>query len=293
MRALARLFVGFVLCIPAYVACGSKGSPTFNPNGNGSSSGGSSDDSGGSSSGFVGDDSSFPPLNLNDANMVGGGNSSLCKGGLYQGTFAGSYSSSLTLVGLPLTVTGNVQLQLHQEGSGTQMCTLAGESLKCSDVFSLQDGTITGVANGDDAGGGYPYYCVMTGTLNCAKGVLVGGWIDCTYCLGPLNDGGMSCASGGTGGGKGGGMSTGVGGQFGGPLTANYDTSTTSFVNGSWNGSEALVGMGIWYGPDGGPDGAPVGNFLSDSGYGLGMCMLANCGTTLYGGSGTWGAKYK
>ena len=256
MRTLGRLVVGLVLSAPAFFACGSKGSPTFT-GGGGSSSGGSSDDSGGSSSGFVGDDSGFPVLTL-DADMQAGSGSSKCKGGLYQGTFAGSYSSSLTLVGLPLTVTGNVQLQLHQEGSGTQMCMLAGEALKCSDVFALQDGTITGVANGDDAGGGYPYYCVMTGTLNCAKGVLVGGWIDCTYCLGPLNDGGMSCATGGTGGGKGGGMLTGTGGQFGGPLTASYDTNTTSFVNGSWNGSEALVGMGVWYGPDGGPDGAPV-----------------------------------
>lgn len=291
MRALGRLVIGFALCAPAFVACGSKGGPTFN--GPGSSSGGGSDDGGGggSSGGYVGDDGG-PVFNLGDADMQGGASSSKCKGGLYQGTFAGSYSSSLTLVGLPLTVTGNVELQLHQEGSSTQTCTLAGESLKCSDVFTLQDGTITGVANGDDAGGGYPYYCVMTGTLNCEKGVLVNGWIDCTYCVGPLNDGGMSC-TGGSGGGKGGGMQTGAGGQFGGPLTANYNTNTLSFVNGTWNGSEALVGQGIWYGPDGGPDGAPVQDFLSDSGYGLGMCMLANCGTTLYGGSGTWGATYK
>jgi hypothetical protein len=291
MRALARLVIGSALFAPAFAACGSKGPATFN--GPGGSSSGGGDDGGGSSSGSVVDDGGFPFLNLSDANMQAGSGSSKCKGGLYQGTFAGSYSSSLTLVGLPLTVTGNVQLQLHQEGSGTSTCMLAGESLKCSDVFALQDGTITGVANGDDAGGGYPYFCVMTGTLNCAKGVLVGGWIECTYCLGPLNDGGMSCSTGGTGGGKGGGMLTGTGGQFGGPLTANYNTNTLSFVNGTWNGSEALVGMGVWYGPDGGPDGAPVSSFLSDSGYGLGMCMLANCGQTLYGGSGTWGATHK
>jgi hypothetical protein len=292
MRALGRLVIGFALCVPAFFACGSKGTGTFNGPGSSSSSGGG-DDGGGSISGSVGDDGSSPALNLGDADMQSGANSSKCKGGLYQGSFAGSYSSSLTLVGLPLTVTGNVELQLHQEGSSSQTCALAGEALKCSDVFSLQDGTITGVANGDDAGGGYPYYCVMTGTLNCQKGVLVGGWIDCTYCISALNDGGMSCTGGGTGGGKGGGTMTGPGGQFGGPLTANYDTNTLSFVNGMWNGSEALVGMGVWYGPDGGPNGAPVGNFLSDSGYGLGMCMLANCGQTLYGGSGTWGATYK
>ncbi|MGO9833063.1 MAG: hypothetical protein ACLP1X_02475 [Polyangiaceae bacterium] len=51
--------------------------------------------------------------------------------------------------------------------------------------------------------------------------------------------------------------------------------------------------MGVWYGLDGGPDGAPTADFLSDSGYGLGMCMLASCGQTLYGGSGMWGATYK
>jgi hypothetical protein len=286
--------VGFSLCAPAFVACGSKGTTGFPGVGSSSSSGGGDDGGGsGSSSGYPVDDGSSPILALGDADMQGGSGSSKCKGGLYQGTFAGSYSSSLTLVGLPLTVTGNVELQLHQEGSSTQNCMLAGETVKCSDVFTLQDGTITGVANGNDAGGGYPYFCVMTGTLNCEKGVLVGGWIDCTYCLGALNDGGMSCMAGGTGGGKGGGMATGAGGQFGGPLTASYDTNTLAFVNGTWNGSEALVGMGVWYGPDGGPDGAPVENFLSDSGYGLGMCMLSNCGQTLYGGSGTWGATYR
>jgi hypothetical protein len=293
MRSLGKLVVGLSVCVPVFLACGSKSGGTFDgpPN---SSSGGGADDGGGSSSGgFNIGDGSFPSLTLSDADMQGGNASSKCKGGLYQGTFAGSYSSSLTLVGLPLSVTGNVQLQLHQEGSGMQTCMLAGESLSCSDVFSLQDGTITGVANGNDSGGGFPYYCVMTGTLNCAKGVLVGGWIECTYCLGSLNDGGMSCSTGGTGGGKGGGMQTGTGGQFGGPLTASYDTNSLSFVNGTWNGSEALVGQGIWYGADGGPDGSPVGDFLSDSGYGLGMCMLANCGQTLYGGSGTWGATYK
>jgi hypothetical protein len=272
-------------------ACGSSstGFGPGGPGGGGDGGGGGSDDTGVIFNPPA-DDASFA---FGDADMQGGASSSLCKGGLYQGTFAGNYSSSLTLVGLSLMVTGNVELTLHQEGSGQQTCMLQGETTKCSDLFALQDGTISGVANGDDAGGGFPYFCTMTGTLNCAKGVLVGGWIDCTYCLGSLNDGGMSCSTGGTGGGKGGGMQTGTGGQFGGPLTANYNTSTLSFVNGTWNGSEALVGMGVWYGPDGGPDGAPVADFLSDSGYGLGMCMLANCGQTLYGGDGTWGATSK
>jgi hypothetical protein len=284
---------GFLVPAAWAAACGSS-TTGFGPGGpGGGDDGGGGSDGGGSGIVFPGDDGSVVQLNLSDADMQGGDSSSLCKGGLYQGAFTGNYSSSLTLVGISLMVTGNVELTLHQEGSGQQTCTLQGEATKCSDLFALQDGTISGVANGNDSGGGFPYFCTMTGTLNCAKGVLVGGWIDCTYCLGPLNDGGMSCSTGGTGGGKGGGMQTGTGGQFGGPLTANYNTNTLSFVNGTWSGSEALVGMGVWYGPDGGPDGAPVADFLSDSGYGLGMSMLANLGQTLYGGSGTWGATYK
>ena len=115
------------------------------------------------------------------------------------------------------------------------MCTFEGESLKCSDVFSLKNGIITGIADavqtGDASVGGFPYYCTMTGTLGCMQKKLVDGWIQCTYCIGPLADGGLSCAllDGVAG-------TTGVGGHFAGPLTADY------FYDGDGGGAPPAFG---------------------------------------------------
>jgi hypothetical protein len=240
------------------------------------------DDSDGGSDGAVFFSPTFDDasLSLGDS-TVAAGNSGPCQGGKYKGTFAGLYTSHLTGVGIPIPVTGNVDMTLDQEGSAQTMCMLVGEATKCSDLFSLQDGTITGVADqgmlGDAGVGGFPYFCTMSGTLDCPGKKLVDGWIQCTYCVGPLADGGMACSllDGVAG-------TTGVGGHFAGPLTANYDYSTLSFVMGTWNGAEALAGN------DGGsptPDGGPVSKYLSDSGLYLGPGD--------FGGSGTWNATYR
>src|SRR5580658_6351288 len=63
-----------------------------------------------------------------------------CKPGVYQGSFTGSYSSHLVL-GMPLAVSGNVDLTLDQEGTANQMCTIMvqGEGViteHCNDVFT-------------------------------------------------------------------------------------------------------------------------------------------------------------
>jgi hypothetical protein len=283
LSALGKWVIGVSLWVPVFVACGSKGGP-FPASGDDGGQPGGGDD--GSSSGSVdlGDGSSVH-LSLQDSGGVTGTNSN-CKGGHYDGTFDGTYSSHLTLVGLAIPVTGNVSLNLDQEGSAGMTCTLNGESEDCSNVFELKDGTISGVANGNDAGGGFPYFCTMTGTLDCAKKELVNGWIECTYCVGPLNDGGMSCAFGGAGGGAADGGLTGLGGQFAGILTADYDYGTFSFVNGGWNGAEALAGNnGMMPGPDGGSPESYL--TLTDGGYGL-MNGIGN-----FGGSGTWNAKFQ
>jgi hypothetical protein len=197
-----------------------------------------------------------------------------CVGGHYAGNFAGSYSSNL-IVGVPLAVTGNVDMTLNQAGSNETTCTFAGETQSCANFYKVEGGTVTGVANSnmlaDASFGGYPYFCGLTGTLDCAMKKLVGGWIQCTYCVGQLADGGMMCAPliAGLGGG--------IGGRFAGPVTANYDTNTHSFVDGTWNGAEALAGND---GGSPGPDGGSVDGYLAlDGGYGIGN----------YGGSGTWG----
>jgi hypothetical protein len=276
MRASWRWVVGLSLWVPPFIACGSKSSGFADPVNEGSATSGNDGGDGSaavvvSSSGGGGQGLFQVPDALPPATMVA---DSACKAGFYQGGFTGNYASSL-LLGIPLTVTGNVELTLNQEGSSTQTCKVTenGEFAmeSCNNVFTLSGGTITGVANeaamiGDAAIGGYPYFCTMTGTLDCVKKKLVNGWIQCTYCVGPLADGGSSCALGG-------------GGHFAGPVTANYDTGTLAFTDGTWNGAEALAGND---GGSPGPDGGPISDYLAlDGGY----SFLGK-----YGGSGDWNA---
>lgn len=260
--------------LSAFVACGNKSSSGLA--GDDSEGSGSSDDASGSSSGtggssgtLTGSGSGGLMFQSGEAGVMVA--ASACKAGRYEGMFTGSYSSSLIL-GIPLTVTGNVDLTLNQEGGDMQMCMVHGEFETCANVFTLSNGTITGVANqghiGEAGVGGYPYFCTMTGTLDCAKMVLVDGWIQCTYCaFDQLIDGGSECDG------------ANVGGHFAGPLIANYDTTSHSFTDGTWNGAEALAGND---GGSPGPDGGTIDDYLAlDGGYGfLGK----------FGGSGMWSA---
>jgi hypothetical protein len=275
-----RAYRWTILCglgVVAFVACGTK-KDNLEIGGDDAATG-TGDDSGvsgssGSSSGPPG--MTFTGTDAGSGIMVA---PSDCKAGRYTGTFTGSYSSNL-IFGIPLTVTGDVNLTLDQEGDAGTQCMIEGEGFEsCSNVFTLSGGTITGVADraatvADAAVGGFPYYCGLTGTLDCAKRTLVNGWIQCTYCLFPLTDGGTVCSS--------------VGGKFAGPLTADYELSdaggppsfgTLASDPGVWNGAEALAGNnGMMPGPDGGP----ISDYLAlDGGYGfLGK----------FGGSGNWNA---
>jgi hypothetical protein len=164
-----------------------------------------------------------------------------CKAGHYTGTFAGTYSSFLTFVGVPIPVVGNVDLTLQQS------VTSDGEF----PMYTISNGTVSGTADGIVA----QYQCDIVGTLDCrAKKLVNGGLRNCVYCVGTFFDDAGSCL--------------GVAGSFEGPLAADYDTSTFSFVNGTWNGSEEIA------------DGSAM---VSDSGY---------LGPGNYGGNGTWSAQY-
>jgi hypothetical protein len=191
-----------------------------------------------------------------------------CSAGQYAGTLAGTYTSSLT-IGIPLPVASNVGFTLQPAGSSGASCKFDGMTEDCGNVFTVHGGAVTGAADevkGDATIGGFPFFCTMTGALDCSATTFV-GWIECQYCVGPLADGGAACA-------------TSVGGHFAGPETARYDVATHAFVMGTWNASEALAGND---GTMPGPDGAPISDFLSDSGTYLGIGQ--------YGGSGTWTAR--
>jgi hypothetical protein len=200
-----------------------------------------------------------------------------CSTGQYEGMLTGLYTSRLTGVGIPIPIEGNVAFALAPAGNAGMTCTFNGVSEDCGNVFALQHGGVTGTANalqvGDATTGGFPFFCSMTGALDCAATKFV-GWIECKYCIGPLADGGGACALlSGVGG------TTGVGGNFAGPLTADYDAAAHAFVMGTWNASEALAGND---GTMPGPDGAPISDFLSDSGQYF--------GPNDFGGSGPWTA---
>jgi hypothetical protein len=185
--------------------------------------------------------------------------------GAYTGTLAGSYASSLVL-GIPLSITGNVTFALAPAGSAGTTCTVDGATHDCAALLTLQQGTIVGAMSklGADAGGGYQYFCSVTGDLDCASNALLDGWMQCTYCVGPLSDAG---ACGGA-----------VGGHFAGLMTASYDPATHAFVMGTWNASELLAGND---GHSPGPDGGSPLSYLSDAGYGF---------LKAFGGDGTWTA---
>ena len=278
-----RLWLAFGAALPlVWLAWACSSNKSFDPSnsgdaggghvGNGSSSGGGNPFSSGSSSGPLG---MFAANSDGSTNVVGSGP---CKGGHYVGSFTGNYTSHLTGIGIPIPVTGNVDAYLYQQGGADQTCHPAGEiPVPCNEVFTLSDGTVTGVADANDAGmGGFPYFCTMTGTLDCATRRLDEGWIQCTYCVGPLEDSGMACQflDGVLG-------TTGVGGHFAGPVTANYDVNTFSFIMGTWNGAEALAG---YEAGAPGPDGAPESSFLTDAAYYLGFN---------FGGLGTWTAAWQ
>ncbi len=202
-----------------------------------------------------------------------------CRSGAYVGKLLGEYTSHLTGIGIPIPMPGDVTMTLVQVGSAGTTCMLDGVSKDCSDLFALQDATVTGVADmtkvGDASVGGFPFFCTMSGALDCDARKLADGWIQCTYCIGPLSDAGECSLLNGVAG------TTGVGGRFAGPTTAAYDASMVAFVMGTWNGAEALAGND---GGAPGPDGGPISAYLSDSGVYL--------GPNNYGGSGTWSAAH-
>ncbi|MGH7437106.1 MAG: hypothetical protein ACRENE_15640, partial [Polyangiaceae bacterium] len=264
--------LGSCICGPGASSGASSSSGTSSGSSGGSATSGSS--GAGADSGLA-DSATEVGADGSDAAPSGA-----CRGGVYAGSFGGLYSSHLTLIGANIPLTGNVSLTLMQLGSSQQTCAVDGDSGPCDDFLSIRAGVVQGVADG-----AFPFVCTLTGTLDCRDKKLADGWIECTYCIGPLNDGGTSCTLGG-GGDSG---LTGSGGRFAGPLASDYfETSTggdggagaidgggsgppalgtvppplradaSSYDPGTWNGAEALGG---YSGSGPLPDGGALGDY--------------------------------
>jgi hypothetical protein len=228
------------------------------------------------------DAAAHPPTDAQIADTGGDGpldasSGGACDGraGAYTGAVLGTYTTRTATIGTLVPVSGDIAFTLGPAGSAGTTCMLGGESRDCGTLLAVQRGTIGGGLDQihEDGGyfGGFPFFCSVTGALDCASDQLVGGWMECTYCLGPLaTDGGPACVVG---------PASGVGGRFAGRLTASYDPATHAFVTGTWNGAEALAGND---GGSPGPEGGPPAGYLADSGVYL--------GENNFGGSGTWTA---
>jgi hypothetical protein len=138
-----------------------------------------------------------------------------CKAGHYQGSFAGNYTSGASIIGIPLAVTGNVDFVLNQ--------SMAGE------FFDIGNGHVTGTASGGTIVG-VPFSADIVGTLNCNTG--------------QIENAGLKN-----------GQYTALGifvGKFEGPVTGQYDRTTSTFTSGTWNVKEIgaagpqFGGAGTW-----------------------------------------------
>ncbi len=73
---------------------------------------------------------------------------SICRAGHYVGTFEGTWASSFTFVGVPIPVTGNVDMWLEESSNG--------------EFLEVSQGTISGVADFV-----FPYEVSISGRLDC------------------------------------------------------------------------------------------------------------------------------
>ena len=150
----------------------------------------------------------WPVDNANPAGLT-------CQPGHYTGIFVGLYTSPITVVGVPIPVTGNVDLTLAQSANG--------------EFFTITNGFVTGRADILAE-----YRCNFYGTLNCGTKKLEMGLIDCGYCVGAYAlDGGLCL---------------GLESHFKGPVTADYNAASQAFENATWKGKEGMSDSGVFGG---------------------------------------------
>jgi hypothetical protein len=192
--------------------------------------------SGGGSSGAVGSSSSFGNGGTSSGTSLGTG---VCETGFYSGTFSCFffYGIDAGIGEAPDSggigpITGTMSFKLTQDVSSH------GE-LETTDTASGTFDAATGLFIAADAD--------LSGTLDCTQGKFTGQLVNGEY---GFNIGGMPIPD--------------PNNRFQGPLVADYNGSTSTFVNGQWSMMVAGEGpcIGSWTaayaGPlDGGVDGAP------------------------------------
>jgi hypothetical protein len=192
------------LLLPLLLAssgCSSKGHTQFGSTGDDGGAEGGDDGSPGSSGGSG---SSSGGISLGDGGTSGGGGmgTGTCKDGTYSGTFQCTFvfgdggTSGGGADSGTLAVTGTISFHLMQNAA-------SGESFMS---------TASGMFSGDCCNKLFTIGATVGGTLNCNSGTFNGS----------LTDGGYSGFIFLTG-------------SFSGPLTADYNGMTFSFVNGVWN----------------------------------------------------------
>jgi hypothetical protein len=146
-----------------------------------------------------------------------------CEPGYYEGTFSGLYNSQITVVGVPIPVTA-VSLP-GKPGLSFTLTKKAGSG----EELVIENGVMDGLADG-----AFPFKGTLTGTLDCQT-LKFDAILDGYYSLGL----------------------DGIGQWFfKGPLLADYDKTTRSVINATWDVKEykppppmtviPLGGQGTW-----------------------------------------------
>jgi hypothetical protein len=140
-----------------------------------------------------------------------------CKPGLYEGSFAGLYTSPYTFVGVPIPVTA-----LNPFGPGLAFVLNGTEEVGGEfSTLTISDGYVKGVADGV-----FPFEGVLRGTLDCPTKTFT-GTLTGFYCVGPCLEGVNK-------------------GEFDGPITGVYDGTSYKFSNGTWKLVELEGKSGIF-----------------------------------------------
>ena len=137
-----------------------------------------------------------------------------CQPGHYEGSFAGVYYSHVDwpepfpVTGIDLPNMPGLQLDVKPPRPGAMVMEVEGQ------FAALADGV-------------FPFRGSIAGQLDCASGKFSGKMVDADYSFGPRDPGASQSP---------------MWFSFEGPVSADYDKLTHTFVNGQWDATEPALG---------------------------------------------------